>query len=207
MTTESRKYRRPKDRDYYESRTEHFAQGDLFRDVLFTYPVPPKTNAAVAAGFPEIPVAEQLPGMLINYTSTMLAQPPGPPSDTSTGYKIHSRILVPIVPLDLLRELGVSDEIVSGVVGKDLRLPYMYLPPLVDAWEKKAVALLYRPFTVHHELIAPNRVMQLTWPATVHLQLKLAGLFAHVRPGGQGPLLEKDVFSTFAPDLTDHWSS
>lgn len=57
---------RPSDEEYYiDDRTEHVAQGDIFRDIPFTW--------ATAAGEP---VGFDGYGMLLTYTSGMMKQPP-----------------------------------------------------------------------------------------------------------------------------------
>lgn len=169
------------DDDYYiDNRTEHVAQGDIFRNVPLRW---------VSAASEE-PVGLDTYGMLITYTSGMMQQPPG-----ARDYKHSFRLIAPVLPFALLAQMGVPETALNQVRTVDNLASFMYLPPYPDEFEESAV-LPYRACLVEREVIEENRVTQLQRPAAVQLQLKLATTFL----GGKWDPRD------FDPDLSDHWN-
>ena len=183
---------RPRDEEYYEDRTVHVAQGDIFRDVPFFYAVPedlPSNQAGTRQPL-EQPPSHTGYGMLLSYTSGFMAQPPG-----TRGYAHAFRLVAPIFPLDLLNQAGVLTEASMQQLPRDDHLGfYMYLPPYPQEFEESVVCP-YRPVLVHHDLLEGRRVTQLQESAAVQLQMKLATNFLG------GKWRREDLH----PDLSDHW--
>ncbi|MGI8774091.1 MAG: hypothetical protein ACR2KQ_03585 [Actinomycetota bacterium] len=171
---------RPPDGEYYvDNRTEHVAQGDVFRDVPFTWVVAPSGGAVGFAGY----------GMLITYTSGMMLQPPG-----TKGYKHSYRLLAPVLSFPALMDIGFSEEQLLEVRRSDKYMSMMYLPAYPDEFPESA-ALPYRATLVHQDVLE-NRITQLQGPAALQLQLKLATAFL----GGKW---DPDDLK---PDQSDHWN-
>ncbi len=164
---------RPDDASYYEHRTDHFRQGDIFRDVPLAYPLPPDA-ATYAEGnrrFIAGPFDEGF-AMLLTPTCTMAAQ--GEPGK----YAHPVRALAPIRPIDEMVGGGyIKPGAVEGLERFDQLINYLYLPPIEDHGMPASVALLYMPVTLHHDLIADSRIAQLSKGAAIHLKRQLA---AHV---------------------------
>lgn len=184
---------RPADDEYYDDdRTEHVAQGDIFRAVPFHFPIPEPGQETEQKGRRR-PVEEppyfEGHGMLIHYTSGFMAQPPA-----TQGYAHRYRLIAPIFPFTMLLELGMAEEALEEMRRSDKIASYMYLPPYPDEFEESAV-LPYRPVLLHHSFLEGKRVTQLRGPAAVQLQLKLATTFL----GGKWDPEDLE------PDLTDHW--
>lgn len=165
---------RPDNDEYFvAARTEHVAQGDIFRDVRF--------NAGLeTVGFVGF-------GMLLHYTSNMMTGAPGTP-----GYAHDFRLLAPIFPFPMLREMGLSDDHLVTMRNGDMMGRYMFLPPYPSEFPESGVPL-YRPELVRQADLEGKRVVQLQEPAAMQLQRKLARVFF-------GREL-KDPH----PDMTDHW--
>jgi hypothetical protein len=174
---------RPDDEAYFvDSRTEHIAQGDIFRDVPFRW------SSVVPEGVAEVGFDGF--GMLITYTSGMMKQPPG-----TRDYKHPFRLVAPIFSFTMLAEQGLPEDLLAEIRRSDKYANFMYLPAYPDEFEESAV-LPYRPTLVEHESLEGNRVTQLQGPAAVQLQLKLATTFL----GGKWNAEDLE------PDLTDHWN-
>ena len=164
------KLRRPGDDDYYvEPWSETFLQGDLFRDVPLAIPAPP--DAVVLAEGERRFVSgpfEAGPAMLISPSCAIAAQgssaPPG-------SYAHPARILVPVRSVDELLAAGAISEENLGHLRADRLRNYLYLPPFGDVPE--GAGLLYMPLTVHRDVIAQDRIAQLTGVAFWHLRVKL----------------------------------
>ena len=83
--------RRPADQDYYEERLAFLSQGDIFRDVPLSYPLPAREIAADEGGGARRFLSGPLDfgtGMLITPTCSMRAQ-------GTEGYAHPVRTLVP----------------------------------------------------------------------------------------------------------------
>lgn len=174
---------RPTDEEYYlDQRTEHVAQGDIFREV-------PLTWMELVDGEPEN-VTFIGHGMLITYTSGILKQPPG-----TRDYKHQFRLVAPIFTFAILADLGLSDEQLMDIRRSDKFAAFMYLPPYPGEFQESAV-LPYRAALVAHDVLLEKRVTQLHRPAAVQLQLKLATTFL----GGKWNPDDLD------PDMSDHWN-
>lgn len=171
---------RPADEDYYvDVRTEHVAQGDVFRDVPFRWPA----TGGEIVGFDGF-------GMLITYTSGMMKQPPG-----TREYKHRFRLMAPIFTLSMLAEQGLSEDQLLEIRRSDKYANFMYLPAYPSDFEESAV-LPFRPALVEQGALEGTRVTQLRESAALQLQLKLATTFL----GGKWDPADLE------PDLTDHWN-
>jgi hypothetical protein len=110
-------------------------------------------------------------GLLITPTCDMAEQ-------HRTNIAAHPfRVLVPVVPLDLvIAETAAIEKSLGLLRGRDAITPYMYLPPLSGVFEGEQVACLFRPTLVSDEMLRdpPRRVAQLQPPARRHLKIKLA---------------------------------
>ncbi len=171
---------RPKDDEYYiDDRTEHVAQGDIFRDVPLRW-VSPSSGE---------PAQLDINGMLITYTSGMMKQPPG-----TRAYKHFFRLVAPIFSFAMLSEMGFKDGQLDDLRRSDKFGAFLYLPPYPDEFEESA-AVPYRACLVEQEVLDGKRVTQLQRAAAVRLQMKLATTFL-------GHTWDAEEFD---PDLTDHW--
>jgi hypothetical protein len=108
------------------------------------------------------------PAMLISPSCTIAAQGPTAPPGS---YALPARTLVPIRPVAELVDAGAIPEPNLGNLRADRLVNYLYLPPH-KRWPE-STALLYLPLTVHHDVIAQDRVAQLTGAAFWHLRVKL----------------------------------
>jgi hypothetical protein len=162
--------RRPGDDDYYvEPWSEGFLQGDLFKDVPLAIPTPP--DAVVMAEGERRFVSGPFdagPAMLISPSCAIAAQGVSAPPGT---YAHPARTLVPIRPVQDLVDAGAVSESNLGHLRSDRLRNYFYLPPAEGLPE--SAALLYMPITVHHDVIAEDRIAQLTGSAFWHLRVKL----------------------------------
>jgi hypothetical protein len=179
---------RPNDEEYFELRTDHFAQGDIFKEVPFYYgDISPLKNPAepfIATGFSGY-------GVLITYTSGMMNQPPGTP-----GYAHPWRLVAPLLSIAQLAEQGVfSDQQIDGLRSQDNFGRYMYVPSFPGEF-RESVVVCHRPSLVHQEVLEGRRISQLQLPAALRLQEKLATTFL----GGKWD--PEDLH----PDLSDHWN-
>ena len=164
------KLHRPADEEYYvDPWSDTFLQGDLFKDVPIAIPAPPDA-VVIAEGerrFVSGPF-DAGPAMLISPSCAIAAQGPTVPPGS---YAHPARTLVPIRSVDELVEAGAIPERNLGNLRADRLRNYLYLPAFTD-WPEGA-ALLYMPVTVHHDVIAQDRVAQLTGAAFWHLRVKL----------------------------------
>jgi hypothetical protein len=164
------KLRRPADDDYYvEPWSDTFLQGDLFEDVPIAISAPP--DAVVMAEGERRFVSGPFdagPAMLISPSCAIAAQGPTAPPG---AYAHPARTLVPIRTVAELVEAGAIPERNLGLLRSDRLVNYLYLPALKERPE--GAALLYMPLSVHHDVIADNRVAQLTGAAFWHLRVKL----------------------------------
>jgi hypothetical protein len=164
------KLERPADENYYvEPGSDTFLQGDLFKDVPIAIPAPPDA-VVIAEGerrFVSGPF-DAGPAMLISPSCAIAAQGPTAPAGS---YAHPARTLVPICPVEELVEAGAVPEQNLGHLKADRLRTYLYLPASSDRPE--GAALLYMPVTVHHDVIAQDRVAQLTGAAFWHLRVKL----------------------------------
>lgn len=170
--------RRPKDGDYYTSRTTYLRQGDLFANVPLGYPFPPEAidheegrRKFLAGPF------ESGFGMLLSPTCSFLAQ-------GAEGYAHPVRMVAPVLSVEHLIEAGaVKDASLSDLRKYDHLINYFYLPPIEDVGLPESLALLYASITLHHDYLEENRITQLSEVAAVHLKYKLAALFGGTRFG------------------------
>ena len=106
--------------------------------------------------------------MLISPSCTIAAQG----ATARRGSYAHpARILVPLRPVDELVENGIITDSNIGMLRADRLRNYLYLPE-AEGWPE-SVGLLYMPITVHHDVIADERVAQLSGAAFWHLRMKL----------------------------------
>jgi hypothetical protein len=151
--------RPPNDEYFVDERTQHVAQGDIFREVLLSTI--------------ELPAH----GMLLNYTSGMLIGKEG----TNREYRHRYRVVAPILGLALLETKGWSDHDTAKLREHDMLAGWMYLPPYRDEFPESAVAL-FRGSCLDHNDLVDKRVTQLQFPAAQRLALKLARVFAGFDP-------------------------
>ena len=119
--------RRPKDGDYYTSRTTYLRQGDLFASVPLGYPFPPEAidheegrRKFLAGPF------ESGFGMLLSPTCSFIAQ-------GAEGYAHPVRMVAPVLSVEHLIEAGaVKDASLSDLRKYDHLINYFYLPPIVN---------------------------------------------------------------------------
>lgn len=148
-------------------------QGDIFSDVPIGFATPPDA-VVVAEGNRRFITGpfEAGPAMLISPSCAIAAQGPNIPSGL---YAHPARIVMPIRPLDELVASGAIPEHNLGLVREDRLRNYLYLPAGRDLPE--SAGLLYMPVTLHHAVIAHDRVAQLTGAAYWHLRTKLMAFF------------------------------
>jgi hypothetical protein len=170
----SQKIRRPTDDAYYvEPWSENFLQGDVFKDVPLGFPMPPD------ALLMEDGVRRFLSGpfdaglaMLLSPSCAIAAQG----TDTAAAAYAHpARIMVPLRPVEELLAAEVVSDNNVGMLRADRLRNYLYLPEN-EHWPESA-GLLYMPITLHHDVIALQRVTQLTGSAFWHLRAKLMAFF------------------------------
>lgn len=165
------KFRKP-DGDYFvvPPSTATFYQGDIFENVVFGFPSPPEAVALhdgerrfISGPF------DVGPAMLITPTCNMAAQ--GGEGEPAT-YAHPIRTLCPIAPLSTLKQSEmITDKNEDSFRADKIRYLF-YLPPFVGI-EEESAALLYLAITVHHDVIAEERIAQLTGEAHRHLRIKL----------------------------------
>ena len=103
--------------------------------------------------------------MLLSPTCSMRAQ-------GAAGYAHPVRVLAVVRDLQELIERNVFTMEKVGLLRKyDALINYMYIPAVQELAE--SVALLYMTVTLHHEMIADNRVTQLSYAGSQQLQRKL----------------------------------
>lgn len=106
--------------------------------------------------------------MLVTPTCSMRAQGGSP------GYAHPVRTLVPLRPVEELRDLQIIDSAKLRLAEKrDSLINYMYVPGSTELGIDESFALLYMPVTLHHKMIEDLRVTQLTYHAATQLQKKL----------------------------------
>jgi hypothetical protein len=171
---------RPPDEHYYiDSRTQHVAQGDIFRDIEFRSPE-------------DANLSHTGPGMLLNYTSGMLVGAEG----TNRDYLHRFRVVAPIFALAHIPQLDGrwTHEKVTQLRRDDNFGGWMYLPPLPPHFEESAVAL-FRPVLIAQSQLENERIAQTTEEATRWLERKLGRVFLGV-----------DVdLEELNPNMSDHW--
>jgi hypothetical protein len=162
--------------EYYESRTDLYSQGDIFRDVPLAYPTPAAEIAIEDTDTPEETARTFLSGpleyglaMLISPTCSMRSQTAG------RDYAHPVRTLVPLRPVTELTDMGILDRSKRNIAEKrDSLINYMWIPDNDTLGIPESLALLYMPVTLHHEMLDGLRVTQLAHDATCQLQKKLA---------------------------------
>lgn len=171
--------RRPTDDQYYETRFAEFSQGDIFRDVPLSYPLPANEISVEDGGegsraFLSGPLSFGM-AMLITPTCSMRAQ-------GTSGYAHPIRTLVPVLPLDdSLREgAGITDEKLGLCRSYDGLINYMYLPADPSGELPESLALLYMPITLHHDFLDGQRITQLAVEGARQLHRKLQWFFTSV---------------------------
>lgn len=141
--------------DHYFDRecSSHTAQGDLYAGVPFVWRTVVTAADDPPAGKrprPAIPDTSEGGLELIavcNYTCGFMAQPPGTP-----GYAHPFRLVAPILPLQLLRDSGITDAQLEGLVANGGANGFTYLPSAPfgfredpdSRWAGHAAACLYR---------------------------------------------------------------
>lgn len=181
------KVERPGDADYYvDPWTEHLLQGDIFLNVPFAIVAPPDAVVMIEGErrFVTGPF-DATPAMLISPSCAIAAQG----QDMASGQYAHSaRILVPMIPLEVLIEAKAIPEHNVGLFRADRLANYLYLPE-GPSWPESA-ALLYMPITMHHDVIAADRATHLSGAAFWQLRYKLMAFFGgfKVHPEAFGPV-------------------
>lgn len=186
----SEKLERPADDKYYvQPWSANFLQGDIFKDVPLGFPFPPD------AVFVEEGKRRFLSGpfdaghaMLITPSCAMAAQG----AESRPGEYAHpARTLVPLRPIEELVEGGAVPERNLGHLRADRLVNYLYLPADRAIGLAESAALLYLPVTVHHDVLADDRVAQLTGEAFWHFRAKLmafcGGFLVHPSEFGDPP--------------------
>jgi hypothetical protein len=182
------KFERPADEDYYvEPWSDTFLQGDVFKDVPIAIAAPP--DAVVMAEGERRFVSGPFdagPAMLISPSCAIAAQ-----GTAELGAYAHpARMLIPIRPVSDLVAGGAVGEHNLGNLRADRLRNYLYLPATEHYPE--SAALLYLIVTMHHEVIAQDRVAQLTGAAFWHLRVKLMAFIGGflLDPGELGEIPE-----------------
>lgn len=182
-----KKVARPPDDEYYvDPWTEQMLQGDIFLNVPLGMIAPPDA-IVIAEGERRFVTGpfDAGPALLISPSCAIAAQG----KDVGPGQYAHpARILVPIRPLDELVQAGaISDGNVS-LFRADRLVNYLYLPE-GPAWPESA-GLLYLPITIHHDVIAQDRSVQLTGAAFWQLRYKLIAFIGgfKIHPDEFGPV-------------------
>jgi len=161
---------RPADDDYYIAPwSDTFLQGDLFKEVPFALPAPPDA-VVIDEGerrFVSGPF-DATNAMLISPSCAIAAQG----SNVGQGTYAHpARTLVPVRSVASLITAGVLTRDNLGHLRADRLRNYVYLP--AGPAGPESAALLHMPITMHHAVIADNRIAQLTGTAFWHLRVKL----------------------------------
>lgn len=186
----SRKIRRPADDAYYVAPwSENVLQGDIFKNVPLGFPAPPDA-VVMAEGERRFITGPFDAGhaMLVTPSCAMAAQG----EDVEHGTYAHpARTLVPLRPVEQLVEAGAIPERNLGLLRVDRLVNYLYLPADEELGLVESAALLYLPITMHHDVIAEDRVAQLTGEAFWHLRVKLmaysGGFLLHPDELGEPP--------------------
>jgi hypothetical protein len=192
------KRNRPDNAEYYvNGRTEHVAQGDIFRDVPFpmALPEPPPREESIGMGTRrvlETPFFMHAHGVLISHSSGFMAQPVG-----TRGYAHPYRVLVPVLPIAMLQEQEVlNDDLLRLLRREDKLSNFMFLPPRPGLFGAEHAACLYRPALVHMDLLEGRRLIQMSEVGVQQLQAKIVEAFT-------GEWIEPAQFS---PTMADHWN-
>lgn len=148
------------------TRRDHnfLSQGDIFKHVPLAYPFPPGQiveDPAAPSGtrhFLSGPF-EVGHAMLITPTCSMRAQ------GTAVGSYAHPvRVLAVVRSVQELIDRGLLTNDRLGLLRKyDGLINYMYLPESAGLELSESVALLYMTVILHHDMIAGQRVTQLTY--------------------------------------------
>jgi len=191
---------RPHDEEYWQrpwSRT--LFAGDLFEAIPFgdqpTVLYAAEQDASGKHFLGEIAFGY---GLLITPTCDMTEQ-------HGTNMLAHPfRVLVPVVPLDLVTEQTGALQNNAGLLrGRDAITSYMYLPPLPGILDSDQVACLFRPTLVSDDFLRdpPRRIAQLQPHARRHLKIKLAAYWGRVIANpDELPLHERDEDQVLADD-------
>jgi hypothetical protein len=194
---------RPHDEEYWQRPwARALFAGDLFEGIPFgdqpTVLYTPEEGASSGKHFlGEVAFGY---GLLITPTCDMAEQ-------HGTDLLPHPyRVLVPVVPLDLVVKQTAAIEKSLGLIrSRDTITPYMYLPPLSGVFDSEQVACLFRPTLVSDELLRdpPRRVAQLQPLARRHLKVKLAAYWGRAAVNPEDlPLHERgeqDLIATGSP--------
>lgn len=108
------------------------------------------------------------PTMLVSPSCAIAAQGIELPAG---AYAHPARIIVPLRPLEELLESGAIPQTNLPNLRQDRLRNYLYLPK--SPFLVESVGLLYMPVTMHHDVIAKQRIAQLTGTAHWHLRAKL----------------------------------
>jgi hypothetical protein len=160
--------RPPDDRYYVDPWSDTFLQGDLFADVPIAIAAPP--DAVIMSEGERRFVSGPFdagPAMLISPSCTIAAQGASPGM-----YSMPARTLIPVRPVDEIVSAGAIAESNLGLLRADRLRNYVYLPAAGPV-ATESVGLLYMPETIHHDVIAEDRIAQLTSVAYWHLRVKL----------------------------------
>lgn len=183
-----RSTKRLDDADYYEitKRTNLFSQGDVFRDIPLSYPTligeykndqEHQSEEYLAAGtrrFLSGPLDFGF-ALLINPSCSITAQ------GVADSYAHPIRTLLTIQPVKKLLGEGVLRQgQLDQLRHTDTFTNYMYLPALPAAMFPESLALLYYPITLHHRFLEGQRITQLTYQGTQHLQRKLVAYYGGI---------------------------
>lgn len=176
------------DAAYYEitERTTLFSQGDIFRDIPLAYPIligeyendqsqePEDDLSAGTRRFLSGPLDFGF-ALLVNPTCSITAQ------GTTNRYAHPIRTLLTIQPVEkLLTEGFLRQGQLDQLRNTDAFTNYMYLPALPTAKFPESLALLYYPITMHHQFLEGQRITQLTYQGTQHLQRKLVAYYGGI---------------------------
>ena len=187
---------------------QHASQGDIFDSLPFVWAQPSapeleprgqRKRGMLAAKY-SVPAAPVYDGMLLNYTCSFVAQPPGTPD-----YAHDSRLVAPIVPLRSLRDFKVSPGEMRRVRDSGGTNGIMYLPAVRDdlvddEWNGHAAVCLYRATAVTQGLLdVSGRLARLSESAQRILMARLVEQL-----GGYLPDPFHPDFPT--PDRSDSWT-
>lgn len=190
----------------------HAAQGDIYEGVPFVWaqpaPAAPEPRGqrkralfqrSAQSGHSIAPAVHH-DGVLLNYTCSFTAQPPG-----TRDYAHDSRLVAPIFPLRALREYQVSTGEMRRIRDSGGTNGIMYLPalrddPTEDEWQGHSAVCLYRATSVTQGLLdSLERINRLSEAGQ---RILMARLVEQV--GGYLPDPFHPDFPT--PDRSDSWA-
>lgn len=119
------------------------------------------------------------PGIVLTYTCTFVAQPPG-----TRGYAHNFRLLAPVLTFEqALHEGTATSAELETIKGLGRASGYLYLPLPVENGYEDALALLYRPSLVHQNVLDHcERPARLSEPAQRILVSLLVKQFSPTLP-------------------------